>query len=111
LKPSATVAPKFMPDFSITNDTFLTRDELFANFVFNLASGTIHLKVESSDYGSNTRIIYGSDVDGISAARSLTRIQFKGLNSLISLKLRTETIVYILQLEEFTVFDDHTKVG
>ena len=40
LKTSTTNHQKFLPDFSITNDTFLTRDEVFANFTFNLASGT-----------------------------------------------------------------------
>ena len=108
LKTSSTNHQKFLPDFSITNDTFLTRDELFANFTFNLASGTIHLKVESGEHGSATRVLYGSDVDGKSHGRPLTRIQFKGLNSLISCKFRSETIVYILQLDEFTVYDDHT---
>ena len=62
---------KPIPEFNVTNDTFLTRDELFANISFNLASGTIHLKVESSEYGSATRVLYGSDVDDISHGRSL----------------------------------------
>ena len=106
---TSTTNQKFLPDFSVTNETFLTRDENFANFTFNLASGTIHLKVESNDHGSSTRLLYGSDVDGVSPASSFTRIQFKGLNSLMSCKFRSQTFVYILELEEFTVFDDHTK--
>ena len=94
---------------TISNESFLTRDATFAQLTFNLHSGVVRLNVESDQKLSKMRLEIGSDVDGSSPADNLVRIEFKKLTSQMQFKFRHEALVSIVQLAEFTVYDDHTK--
>jgi len=107
--PASKIKGEANHELTISNESFLTRDATFAQLTFNLHSGVVRLNVESDQKLSKMRLEMGSDVDGASPADNLVRIEFKKLTSQMQFKFRHEALVSIVQLAEFTVYDDHTK--
>ncbi|CBY08885.1 unnamed protein product [Oikopleura dioica] len=92
LRTTSAATNQYLQDHSVTNDTFLTRDNVFADFSFRLKNGTLKLTIDD-----------GTQLSGLST------IEFNGLQSSLGCRFRAESFTYITELADFKIIDDFTK--